>query len=71
MAQTLNRLTRDVQGLRQETETQIGTDVTNLNQMLPTLDQVNGRLKDISGDDAAAARRCSTSATGWCPRSPS
>ena len=55
MASTLNRLSRDVQSLRQETETRISTDVSNLNQMLSTLDQVNGRLKDISGDGASRA----------------
>jgi flagellar hook-associated protein 1 FlgK len=55
MASTLNRLTRDVQGLRQETETRISTDVGNLNQMLGTLDQINTRLKDISGDGASRA----------------
>lgn len=55
MASTLNRLTRDVQGLRQETETRISTDVDNLNQMLGTLEQINGRLKDISGDSGSRA----------------
>lgn len=55
MAETLNRLTRDVQGLRQETETQIGTHVQNLNQMLSTLEGINERLKDVSGDPGSRA----------------
>jgi flagellar hook-associated protein 1 FlgK len=55
MASTLNRLARDVQGLRQETETRIGTHVTNLNQMLGTLEQINERLKDVSGDSGSRA----------------
>jgi flagellar hook-associated protein 1 FlgK len=55
MAQTLNRLTRDVQGLRQEAESQIGINVTSLNQMLQTLEQINGRLRDVAGNGASKA----------------
>lgn len=55
LAQTLNRLSRDVQTLRQDAETQIGVDVGNLNEMLQTLEQINGRLSETTSDPASRA----------------
>jgi flagellar hook-associated protein 1 len=53
MATTLNSLTRDVQGLRQEAETQMSATVDQLNLALTGLQKVNDRLGDLSGDSAS------------------
>ena len=44
LAGTLNRLTGDVQSLRQEIETQLGNNVDTLNTQLESLEQINTRL---------------------------
>ncbi len=46
MVETLNRLSNSVQSLRQETEGQIATRVTDLNTMLKSLEQINKNLSD-------------------------
>ena len=53
MAETLNRLSTTVQGMRQETEGQIATDVHSLNGMLNSLNEVNSRMLDLGMDDTA------------------
>ncbi|RYE08793.1 MAG: flagellar hook-associated protein FlgK [Hyphomicrobiales bacterium] len=53
MATTLNSLTRDVQGLRQEAETQMSATVDQLNLALTGLQRVNDRLGDLSGDSGS------------------
>jgi flagellar hook-associated protein 1 len=55
MASTLNGLSGQIQALRRETEGQIATSVDNLNQMLSTLEKINGRLADSSIDPTARA----------------
>ncbi|WP_172123593.1 MULTISPECIES: flagellar hook-associated protein FlgK [unclassified Devosia] len=55
MAEALNRLSGDVQTMRSQTEVQIGSNVQNLNGMLASLHEVNTRLLDRGGDDAARA----------------
>ncbi len=55
MATTLNALTRDIQGLRQETETQMASSVDTLNLAISSLQKINGRLADQSADDASRA----------------
>ncbi|WP_127753476.1 flagellar hook-associated protein FlgK [Devosia sp. 1566] len=55
MAEALNRLSGDVQTMRSQTEGQIGANVQNLNGMLASLHEVNTRLLDRGGDDAARA----------------
>lgn len=52
MAETLNRLSSDIQGMRQETEGQIAADVHSLNSMLNSLQEVNLRLLDLGMEDA-------------------
>ena len=53
VVETLNRTTNVVQGLRQESETQLSTHVADLNRMLSSLDDVNGKLRDFSVQDSA------------------
>ena len=55
MAETLNRLSSTIQGMRQETEGQIAADVHNLNGMLNSLSEVNGRMLDLGMTDGARA----------------
>lgn len=55
VAETLNRLTGAVQGLRQETEGQISDSVTQLNQKLSSLSQINGRILDGGTDQTTRA----------------
>ena len=56
MAETLNRLSTTVQGMRQETEGQIAADVHSLNGMLTSLQEVNARMLDLGmGDTARSA----------------
>jgi flagellar hook-associated protein 1 FlgK len=55
MASTLNALTGDVQGLRQEAETQIGGYVDSLNQNLSALAKINLKLGDQSTDPVSRA----------------
>ncbi|MEP7240267.1 MAG: flagellar hook-associated protein FlgK [Devosia sp.] len=50
MVGTLNGLTNDVQGLRQQTETEMSSSVDTLNQAITALAKVNGRLGDQNGD---------------------
>lgn len=52
LATGLNRLTSTVQDLRQETELQISSHVSDLNRMLQSLQSVNNSLKDNSGATA-------------------
>ncbi|OAM78761.1 flagellar hook-associated protein FlgK [Devosia elaeis] len=55
MAQRLNMLSGMVQELRQETETQITNNVTEVNAMLVSLNEVNNRLLDLGMTDTARA----------------
>jgi flagellar hook-associated protein 1 FlgK len=55
MAETLNRLSGTIQGMRQEAEGQIAGHVNNLNGMLNSLSEVNGRLLDLGMTDTARA----------------
>jgi flagellar hook-associated protein 1 FlgK len=55
MAETLNRLSSTIQGMRQETEGQIAADVHNLNGMLSSLSEVNNRMLDLGMTDGARA----------------
>lgn len=55
MAQRLNSLSDVVQGLRQETETQITNNVTEVNAMLISLNEVNSRMLDLGMTDTARA----------------
>ena len=55
MVETLNRLSNTIQGMRQETEGQIATDVHNLNGMLSSLSEVNMRMLDLGMTDTARA----------------
>ena len=52
MATTLNSLTRDVQGLRQEAETQISASIDQLNVSISALQKINDRLGDQSVDNS-------------------
>lgn len=53
MAETLNRLSNNIQGMRQETEGQIASNVHNLNGMMSSLQEVNSRLLDLGMTDTA------------------
>src|SRR5215217_6367997 len=53
MAETLNRLSRNIQEMRQETEGQISTSVHDLNGMLSSLSEVNSRMLDLGMTDTA------------------
>lgn len=55
MATTLNSLTRDVQGLRQEAETQISASIDTLNVSISALQKINDRLGDQSVDNSTRA----------------
>jgi flagellar hook-associated protein 1 FlgK len=55
MVETLNRLSTTVQGMRQETEGQIATNVHNLNGMLNSLAEVNNRMLDLGMTETARA----------------
>lgn len=55
MVETLNRLSSTVQGMRQETEGQIASDVHNLNGMLNSLSEVNNRMLDLGMTETARA----------------
>lgn len=55
LASTLNALSGDVQGLRQETENQIGNAVSSLNQAFGSLATVNQKLATEAGDTASKA----------------
>jgi len=55
LAETLNRTTQEVQGLRQETESQIGSNVTDLNRMLFSLNEINNNLQDSGTDETSRA----------------
>lgn len=53
LAETLNRMSDDVQGLRQQTETEIGSNVSELNRLLSSLDDINNRLNDVGSNDGS------------------
>lgn len=55
LATTLNRLTTETQAMRQEAESQIANHVTDLNQMLSGLEQINNSLISQGGDDLSRA----------------
>ena len=55
MASTLNALTKQVQGLRQETEVQIKSTVDQLNQAVSSLAKINLRIGDQSTDSSSRA----------------
>src|SRR5690606_20549751 len=55
MVETLNQLSGTIQGMRQETESQIASNVHNLNGMLNSLAEVNQRLLDLGMTDGARA----------------
>jgi len=55
MANTLNSLSGEVQDMRQETENQIASSVTQFNQMLQSLEHVNGRIMDLGNDEVTRA----------------
>ena len=55
MVQTLNSLSSDIQGLRQETEVQMGSMVNDLNSSLTALANINQRLGDQTSDAASRA----------------
>ena len=52
---TLNDLSSQVQTLRRETENKIATSVDDINQVLSTLERLNGRLADHSIDPTSRA----------------
>ncbi len=51
MAESLNFLSRSVQGMRQEAESQIGIHVSDLNQNLELLSKINQELMDTTQID--------------------
>lgn len=53
MVETLNRLSTTIQSMRQETESQIATDVHDMNGMLNSLQEVNTRMLDLGMTDGA------------------
>lgn len=55
MAQTLNRLSANIQTMRQETEGQMASSVNELNGMLTSLSEVNARMLDLGMTDSARA----------------
>ena len=55
-ANQLNSLSNVIQGLRQETETRITNDVSEINAMLISLDEVNNRMLDLGMTDTARAQ---------------
>jgi flagellar hook-associated protein 1 len=55
MAETLNRMSADVQSLRQEIEGKIATAVDDINSMLSSLEKINARVADRGIDPSARA----------------
>lgn len=55
LAETLNSLSNSVQGLRQDTESQISQSVTGLNSDLNSLADINNKLQNQALDDASKA----------------
>lgn len=55
MVETLNRLSTTIQGMRQEAEGQIASNIYNINGMLNSLAEVNQRLLDLGMTDSARA----------------
>lgn len=55
MAETLNRLSSNIQVMRQESEGQIASSVHELNSMLSSLSEVNLRMLDLGMTDSARA----------------
>ncbi len=55
LAQRLNQLSNITQELRRETETQIAGGVTDLNNMLTSLQEINLRMLDLGMTDSARA----------------
>lgn len=55
LASTLNKLTGQVQSLRQQANGQIQSDVTTVNQALSALVKVNGQLQNLSTDGTSRA----------------
>lgn len=55
MAEQLNSLSTSVQTMRQETESQMASDVHDLNGMLNSLQEVNKRMLDLGMDDSSRA----------------
>ncbi|QYO75293.1 flagellar hook-associated protein FlgK [Devosia salina] len=55
-AQQLNTLSGVIQQLRQESETRIANDVSEVNAMLISLDEVNARMLDLGMTDTARAQ---------------
>ncbi|MGB3338633.1 MAG: flagellar hook-associated protein FlgK [Devosia sp.] len=55
MVETLNRMSSNIQGLRQETEGQIAANIHDLNGMLNSLAEVNSRMLDLGMTDGARA----------------
>jgi len=53
LVETLNRTTNVIQGLRQESESQIANHVSDLNRMLQSLNNINNDLRDFSIQDNA------------------
>jgi flagellar hook-associated protein 1 len=56
LASTLNQLSNQVQGLRQQANQQIGSDVTSVNQDLTSLVSVNKQLSDPTTDPTTRAQ---------------
>ncbi len=55
LAGTLNRLSADVQSLRQEVEAKISTSVDDINNQLQSLERINSRLADQGIDPGSRA----------------
>ncbi|WEK05530.1 MAG: flagellar hook-associated protein FlgK [Candidatus Devosia phytovorans] len=55
MAETLNRLSSNIQTMRQETESQMASSVNELNGMVTSLSEVNARMLDLGMTDSARA----------------
>jgi flagellar hook-associated protein 1 FlgK len=55
LASTLNNLTTSVQGLRQQANNQISSDVDTLNQALSSLVKINNKLGDFNTDATSKA----------------
>ena len=55
-AQQLNTLSGVIQQLRQESETRIANDVSEVNAMLISLDEVNARMLDLGMTDTSRAQ---------------
>lgn len=55
LAGTLNRMTSDIQSLRQETEARLSNSVDTINNQLQSLEKVNLRLADQSIDPGSRA----------------